>query len=252
MPVTTAAYDDLREPARMSRKPAGEGPGPLVEALALAARALPRPPGAKLAFAPVEACTPEHLPEAARNWAERRRNSFAAGRRAAGKALVESGYQGRGILGMAADGLPAWPPGWIGSISHTDMVAGAVVMPARNGEPVVLGFDLERIVEPRTAAEIASSILPEARPGASGLPLAEEITRAFSAKEALYKALYPQTRRFRGFEAARAVWRRAGPQGAVELELVLAEDWGPGWPMGSRLPVFQAVAADHVLTIVWR
>lgn len=236
----------------MSGEPAGERPERPVEALALAARALPLPPGARLAFAPVGACIPEHLPEAARNWAERRRNSFAAGRRAAGRALAESGYRSHALLGMTADGLPDWPPGWIGSISHADTVAGAVVMPTRDAWPVVLGFDLERIVDPGAAAEIACSILPEAGPGASGLPLAEEITRAFSAKEALYKALYPQTRRFRGFEAARAVWRRDGPQGEVGLDLVLTEDWGRGWPMGSRLPVFQTVAADHVLTIVWR
>jgi len=194
----------------------------------------------------------QNLPEAARNWGERRRNSFAAGRLAAGKALMESGYQGRTILGMAPDGLPVWPPGWYGSISHADMVAAAVVMPARGAKPLVLGLDLERIVEPATAVEIAPAIMPEALPGASGLPLAEEITRAFSAKEALYKALFPQTRQFRGFEAAQVGWGRASPQGLVELELTLTEDWSQDWPLGSRLSVFQTIAADHVLTIVWR
>lgn len=223
-----------------------------VDALALASQGLSLPPGATLAFVPVEPAGPDPLPEAARTWAPRRRDSFAAGRRAAARALGAAGYRGQARPGMNPDGLPAWPPGWFGSISHADTVATAVVMPAPDAGLPVLGIDLERIVAPGTAAEIAAAIMPEALPGASGLPLAEEITRVFSAKEALYKALFPQTRQFRGFEAARVRWPGFFRPGSPGVELTLAEDWGGAWRAGTRLAAFQAVAAGHVLTVVWR
>ena len=224
--------------------------GQAIAALALAAGGLPLPPGARLAFAPVEPAPVDGLPAAARTWAARRRDSFAAGRRAAAGALGAAGYRGDGRLGIDADGLPVWPAGWLGSISHAESVAVAVAMPAPTHGAGVLGIDLEAVVAPGTAAEIAAEIMPEALPGASGLPLAEEITRVFSAKEALYKALFPRTRQFRGFEAARACW--PGPDAPSALVLTLAEDWGGGWQTGTRLAAFQAVAAGHVLTLVWR
>jgi enterobactin synthetase component D len=223
-----------------------------VDTLTRVSHVLPLPPGAKLALVPVEPAEPGHLPEAARDWAESRRNGFAAGRRAAARALVAAGYQGHPVLGMKPDRLPAWPPGWFGSISHAGTVAAAVAMPAGGAKFPVLGIDLERIMELGTAAEIAATIMPEVLPGASGLPLPEEITRAFSAKEALFKALFPQTHQFRGFEAARVQWRRFVQPGSPAVELTLAEDWGGEWLSGTRLPAFQTVAADHVLTVVWR
>lgn len=218
----------------------------------LAARALSLPPGAELACVPVEPAAPDELPEAARNWAERRCNSFAAGRRAAAAALAAAGFRGGHPLAIAADGLPDWPPGWLGSISHTDCVAGAVVLRASGPEAPVLGLDLEQILTPDVAAGIAPAIMPEVPPGISGLPLAEEITRVFSAKEALYKALFPTTRQFRDFDAARVGWSRGGGHVPLGIELTLAEDWGHGWPAGTRLAAFQTIAAGHVVTILWR
>ncbi|MTE01507.1 4'-phosphopantetheinyl transferase superfamily protein [Paracoccus sp. YIM 132242] len=226
--------------------------GQAADALARASQAIPLPPGARLAFVPVEPADPDRLPQAARTWAARRRNGFAAGRRAAAGALGAAGCRGDTVPGIGPDGLPAWPPGWFGSISHAETVATAIAVPVRGGEVPVLGIDLEPLIDPDTAADIAATIMPETLPGASGLPLAEEITRAFSAKEALYKALFPHTRRFRGFEAARVRWPASFRPGSPGVELTLAEDWGGEWRAGTRLAAFQAVAAGHVLTVVWR
>lgn len=224
-------------------------PPTTAETLTRVARTLSLPPGAELALVPLLPAAPDELPAAARNWADRRRDSFAAGRRAAAAALAAAGFRGSQPLAIAADGLPDWPEGWIGSISHTDTVAAAVVV--RTGNSLVLGLDLERIVIPEVAVEIAPAIMPEAAPGRSGLPLAEEITRVFSAKEALYKALFPSTRQFRDFDAAQVRWSRKGEHGPLQIELTLTEDWGHGWPSGTRLAAFQTIAADHVVTIVW-
>lgn len=208
----------------------------LADALAEAAATLALPRGAALRFTMVgEVDTP--LPPPLRVAAPRRQRSFAAGRRAAALALGSDSP-----VGIGQGGLPAWPRGWLGSITHTDEVAAAVVAP--DGAAGFVGIDLERIVAPALADELAPLIAPEGLSGAN--PAEVELTCAFSAKEALYKALFPMTREIREFTAAR--FRRT-PDG--EPELVLAEDWGEEWPEGTVLGAHQFIAAGHVLTVVW-
>lgn len=112
-------------------------------------------------------------------------------------------------MAIGKDKLPDWPPGWSGSISHSDEVAGAVAMPIFGRASTVLGLDVERIVPPGTAQQIASGVMPERSPGGSGRPLAEEITRVFSAKEALYTALFPI------FGSSGNFWRQASTGSAT-------------------------------------
>lgn len=92
-----------------------------------------------------------------------------------------------------------------------------MAMPVAGHASTVLGLDLERIVPPGTAQQIASGVMPERSPGGSGMTLAEEITRVFSAKEALCEALFPHTRQFREFSAASIDWHRDGPGDPVRV-----------------------------------
>lgn len=215
--------------------------------LADAARDLPLPPGAALAFAPVLAVSGEGLPDAIRRAAPRRQAGFAAGRAAAQAALRAAGHGDPAPPDIGADGLPDWPRGWLGSISHSDQIAAALVAPGKGAR--LLGLDVERIVTAEVAAQIAPDVLPELPPGRAGIPPALEVTQAFSAKEALYKALYPLTRQFRAFSAARVAWSAADP---LRLVLALTEDWGPDWPAGTRFEARQSLAAGHVVTVLWR
>ncbi|MBV0891413.1 4'-phosphopantetheinyl transferase superfamily protein [Paracoccus sp. Z118] len=208
-----------------------------VERLTAAATRLALPSGSALRIVPVTAAAGP-VPETLRSAAPRRRNTFAAGRRAAAEALAAAGSAGAEV-GIGPDGLPLWPEGWMGSITHTDDIAAALVMRAAPG--AVLGLDLEAMMTPDLARDIAPEIMPE---GLSGvMPPELEVTRAFSAKEALYKALYPATRQFRDFHAAVIGWDGS--------RLTLAEDWGADWPAGRVLPVRQVVAGGHVLSVVW-
>lgn len=180
---------------------------------------------------------PHHdLPPQIRACAPKRQNSFAAGRRAALQALQAAGSGAQAWPGIGPDGLPVWPPGWRGSISHTDRLAAAAVTP----RVTILGIDIEGVVSAQTARDIAPSVLPE-HPDATLL----EVTRGFSAKEALYKALYPSTRQFRDFTAAQLEWTQTG------AALTLTEDWSPQWPRGTVLLASQAMVGDHVLSMVW-
>lgn len=52
--------------------------------------------------------------------------------------------------------------------------------------------------------------------------------------------------------AASIDWQRDGPGDPVRVGLMLTEDWGADWPVGTVVPVLRMVAAEHVLTVVWR
>ena len=235
-------------PAAMKK---GDGlSGIPTDMLARAACDLPLPPGGALAFAPVGGAVAIELPETIRRCAPRRQATFAAGRMAAQKALCKAGCRSAAPPGIGNDGLPEWPSGWLGSISHSDDTAAAVVAPV--GCARLLGLDLERIVTAEIAAQIAPEIMPGQPVGHSGLLPEHEVTCAFSAKEALYKALYPLTRQFRDFSAAHIGWQKAGSGAPVRVMLTLTEDWGAGWATGTVFEALQRTAAGHVTTILWR
>lgn len=127
--------------------------------MAFAARDAPLPPGAALAFTRVGGDPGFDLPEAIRRCAPRRQATFASGRKAARDALRKAGHRGDPIPGIAEDGLPDWPAGWLGSISHSDEIAAALVAPI--GGVRLLGLDVERIVTAEVALQIAPDVMPE-------------------------------------------------------------------------------------------
>ena len=115
--------------------------------------------------------------------ADVRRAEYSSGRRVAREAL---GLLGIEDCAVAARGrLPMWPPGVVGSITHSRELALAMV--GRVGAVAGIGVDLEQ--EDRVDAHVAERVLvPEER-----RRLAEEDWRTmlFAAKEAVYKAVNP-------------------------------------------------------------
>lgn len=218
-------------------------PDRLAQQFDLATRDLLRPAGGVLRFCAIEGVDLRALPADLQRAAPRRQRTYAAGREAASKALQAAGLGVQVWPGRGADLLPIWPEGWQGSISHTDDLATAIVRP-HHGRLAPLGLDLERIMDTKTAQDVAPDIAPELLPV---LPASDQnltITRAFSAKEALYKALYPITRGFQGFDAAQV------SLGATAAHLRLAWDWGPGWPAGAVLTARQIILEGHVLSVI--
>jgi len=124
------------------------------------------------------------LPDDLRQAVAKRRSEFLAGRLCAALALRALGApETVGRRGRA----PVWPAGVRGSITHTAERAIAVA----SGSVLALGLDCERLLAPAMAAEIAPLVLTEAerRRRPPGWDEARFLTLAFSAKEALYKAL---------------------------------------------------------------
>ncbi len=124
----------------------------------------------------------------------RRRREFAAGQSCARRALAEIGVPSAPLL-PSKGGIPGWPKGTTGSISHTRGYCGAVVMPQVAGVAIGIGIDVEPI------GAVVSELYPilfttAERAWLSSLTGDEQplmSTTLFTAKEAFYKAQYAIT-----------------------------------------------------------
>jgi 4'-phosphopantetheinyl transferase EntD len=138
---------------------------------------------------------------------DKRRREFSAGRGCARRVLAELGYPEAPIL-SGPKREPIWPDGVIGSITHCQGYAAAVV--ARAGEVAVLGIDAEPD-EPLPEGVLDMVSLPEERSWLADAPPGSPNwdRMLFSAKESVYKAWFPLTGRWLGFEDARLTFSAA-------------------------------------------
>jgi enterobactin synthetase component D len=130
----------------------------------------------------------------------KRRLDYLAGRYCARKALTDlSGRFDDEPLAVGADGAPRWPRGVVGSITHSGAIASAIV--AYESEASGCGIDVEALSRGHVVATAADSIVTrdERRCLARRAGCDDNIllTIAFSAKESVFKCLYPRVgRRF--------------------------------------------------------
>ena len=145
------------------------------------------------------------LPQPLRHAVPNRQREFLAGRLCAAQALRCLGA-GSTHVGMAGDRAPVWPDGVVGSITHSGGFAAAAV--AWAADIAGIGIDSEQIVAPAATRDIADvCMVDEAmlfKP-AHGRSFCEFCTFVFSAKEAVYKCLFPLTRKFLEFSDVRII-----------------------------------------------
>ncbi len=129
----------------------------------------------------------------------KRRNEFITVRDCARRALAELGLPPVPIL-KGDKGEPCWPDGVVGSLTHCEGFRGAVV--GRSSDTRSVGIDAEpHDVLPKGVLDAIS--LPVERSELGALPSGLHWDRIlFCAKEATYKAWFPLTRRWLGFEDA--------------------------------------------------
>jgi enterobactin synthetase component D / holo-[acyl-carrier protein] synthase len=134
---------------------------------------------------------------------ETRRREFITARRCARAALRTFGYPDAPIR-SGPKREPQWPAGMTGSITHCAGYRAAAV--ARTTDTPLLGID----AEPNAPLPegIAESITVPGEPAmlerlAGTDPRTHWGRLLFSAKEAVYKAWFPVTRRWLGFDEAR-------------------------------------------------
>ena len=160
------------------------------------------------------------------NAGRKRKAEHLAGRIAAAHAL--GAIHERAIPGIGPSGEPLWPEGVSGSITHSGTQAMAVVV---RHQDALVGIDCEAILPDREAREIQDGIV-DAQEAMylthSGYPFALALTLAFSAKESLFKALFPKANTYMGFE-----WARVTELSEKTITLALSNPAG-GYPEGKR------------------
>jgi enterobactin synthetase component D len=135
----------------------------------------------------------------------KRQSEFLAGRYAA-----QSGFKLLGLgnpeVAIGVHRSPVWPNEVIGSISHTGQVAMCAL--SLKNENDFLGIDVESLIASKVADDIRSTILSadeESFLRRIDHDFAGLVTLIFSAKESLFKALYPHVGSYFGFEVAKLV-----------------------------------------------
>jgi len=139
----------------------------------------------------------------------KRQAEFLAGRYAARMAILQISPQVKQcpIIEIGIHRAPVWPPFIIGSITHTGSKAASITKRVNRGDPSkdYIGIDVEDIIDEQVSAKIEESILTRNDREAvlaSGVDANIATTLVFSAKESLFKALYPFVGEYFGFEKA--------------------------------------------------
>ncbi|WP_145577341.1 4'-phosphopantetheinyl transferase family protein [Yersinia mollaretii] len=143
-------------------------------------------------------------------------------------------------LANGLDRAPLWPTGLIGSISHNNqralctaqIITPAVGLLTESRDVHGIGLDIESLIPVERAKNLWPGILSEEeyRDSQEGpLPFNHLLTLAFSAKESLFKAVYPQLGRYFDFLEARLISYSLA-SGRFELQLLrdLSDDFPAG------------------------
>ena len=144
-------------------------------------------------------------PECIKNAVDKRQSDYLAGRYSAKLALRKLGITAFDILSDNHKS-PVWPKGIHGSISHTMNKAYVAVGYCTHFN--YIGIDYEQIVTSKTAENIKYMILSEVEYNLLSnynLEFRTMLTIVFSAKESLFKALFPSVGVYFNFFAVEVI-----------------------------------------------
>ncbi|WP_339859954.1 4'-phosphopantetheinyl transferase family protein [Pseudohongiella acticola] len=176
------------------------------------------------------------LPASLHKAVQKRKAEFIAGRYCAREALMQLGNNPANTVGIGANREPIWPQGLVGSITHTHDYAAAVV--AYHDAVRAVGIDSETWIGRASAANVRQQVLTSHERNAGCQQSFESsshyLTLVFSAKESLFKCLFPLVNRFFDFHAAIITPDVPGSHKNGAFEFELTEDLGAGFHRGYR------------------
>lgn len=152
---------------------------------------------------------PEKLPVGFERFNPKRQQEFLAGRFCAERALNLMATHRQilikdKILTLGQGRAPIWPAGTVGAISHSDHIVGALAAPS--AVLLGVGLDVEALMTDERAERLARKVCTDSewqyckRRATPSHPLGFWLTLLFSAKESLYKAIFPIQQSFVGFK----------------------------------------------------
>ncbi|MCW8196282.1 4'-phosphopantetheinyl transferase superfamily protein [Proteobacteria bacterium 005FR1] len=172
------------------------------------------------------------LPERLSDAVVKRKVEFLAGRYCARLAMARLGETPVEEIAIGEKRQPLWPQGLVGSITHSKGFASAVV--ARSERIIGIGIDSEQLIAEKTAANVSSHILVETETFEANRQFVdsarEYLTLVFSAKESIFKCLYPQVGQYFDFRDAEVELDSETPgQFRYRLRRHLAENYPAGF-----------------------
>jgi 4'-phosphopantetheinyl transferase EntD len=188
------------------------------------------------------------LPESVARSANRRKAGFFFGRLASSIALSEHGFAHYSVeIGDTRE--PLFPDGVVGSITHTDNLAAACVLPAVSWNG--LGVDIESPIRHELLDHVEATVLSteekEVLSSCSAFTRSVLVALAFSAKESFYKAMSKVAGRFFDFAAVRLC---AIDTRYHRLHFATSEALSSGWARGRKCEVdYCLLPDDQVLTV---
>ena len=130
-------------------------------------------------------------------------------------------------------GVPLWPEGWFGSISHK---AGHVALWTSRWDQLTCGVDLEESKEFEFG--LSKKIMNEREIMISEKSIKQDsASLIFSSKEAIYKALCPLVGRLFYFESAELI-EVTGDRNYYQLTFLITENLSAMVPRGVRVQVY--------------
>ena len=177
----------------------------------------------------------------------KRQAEFLAGRLCARAALQQLDNLDC-VPAIGEDRAPVWPQHISGSITHSRGHAAAIV--GHKAQWRGLGMDLENVLSLERAERLAGEILTAAELQRMAMLPREQhallVTLTFSAKESLFKALYPIVQKRFYFEHAEVVeWSEHG-----QVRLRLLTELSGEWCHGKELVGQFAVDGEQLLSLV--
>lgn len=175
-----------------------------------------------------------------------RKADYLAGRYCARRALMCLGAHVTDV-GVHLGRVPRWPEGFIGSISHS--AERAIALASNDTQIHHLGVDTERH-QPEVMREIAKILASRTEAQfIARLPVAREwaLTLLFSAKESLFKALYPAVHRGFDFMAAELQELERGKR---RFTMRLTETLSERYMAGDCFEGYFCEDGEHLTTLV--
>ena len=186
-------------------------------------------------------------PESIIKAVDKRQAEYLAGRYSAILALKQLGIKGFNIS-TGQHRSPVWPKDVVGSITHALNKAYAAV--SYHSIFSYIGIDYEKIIEIKTAENINQMIINDKERHSlidSGFDFTTTLTIIFSAKESLFKALYPHVGQYFDFSAAEMIHISKENQ---SFELKLSQSLTNNLLVGRCFKGWFQVEPTNVLTVI--
>ena len=148
-----------------------------------------------------------YFPDEIKRAVDKRQAEFLAGRFVAKQILLTAFQQEIApTIHINKHRSPVWPKGFMGSLTHNPSIALCAM--SKRADIQYIGVDIESILTEQKALEVSPQIHSNAELSllvSVGLSPNLATTLIFSAKESLFKAIYPFVGEYFGFECAEVI-----------------------------------------------